>query len=467
MYSEAPVSGNRSKGHLLRILGVSFGIAVIVGGTIGSGILLTPGEIAAQLRNPWLIFAVWSMGGVFAFFCTLSVTELGTMLPQDGGWFVFSRRAFGDYGGFLVGCCDWMMQVGAIAYLGAAFGEFAADFEPGWRGHEKLLAAACLLVLMFLNWLGLRTGSRAQEITSLIKALGLLALVAACFVFSPKSIPVDTAAPRSLLQLPLAAVLTAMIAALQPIIATYDGWYGAIYFSEEDKDPVRDLPRSSIIGVLACAAIFLLVNAALVHVLSSGGLAASRMPAADAAQLIFGAHGRTVILLISLVTVISTINACLLITPRILFGMGRDGLMPGWMTHVNSGGTPSVGLLLCTGLSIALVLSGSFDTIVAMTAILYVAVYLSGFASLFVLRVREPDLPRPFKMWGYPWTNLGISLGAGAFLVAAIIGDLKHALFTLVVIALTYPLYRLMKKMRSVREPGGTAIPAIHGAEDT
>jgi hypothetical protein len=156
-------SGTRSKGHLLRILGVGFGVAVIVGNTIGSGILLTPGEVAAHLRNPWLIFAAWSAGGVFAFFCTQSVAELGTMLPQAGGWFVYARRAFGEYGGFLTGCCDWMVQSAAIAYLAAAFGEFAADLTPVLRGHTKAAAVACLIALMLLNWLGLRTGSQCKS----------------------------------------------------------------------------------------------------------------------------------------------------------------------------------------------------------------------------------------------------------------------------------------------------------------
>jgi APA family basic amino acid/polyamine antiporter len=125
-------------------------------------------------------------------------------------------------------------------------------------------------------------------------------------------------------------LLIAIILALQPIIVSYDGWYGAIYFTEYDENPSRNLPRSSIIGVLACGAIFLLVNAALIHVLPIDKLAASQMPAADAAALIFGGHGRAVILVVSLITVISTINASLMITPRILFAMARDGLMPEW-----------------------------------------------------------------------------------------------------------------------------------------
>ena len=126
-----------TKGHLLRVVGVGFGLAVGIGGTIGAGILRTPGEVAAQLRSPWLVIAVWALGGVYAFFCTASVSELATMLPQEGGWYVYSRNAFGEYAGFVVGCCDWMMQTTAVAYLAVASGEFAAGLQPGLERHIK------------------------------------------------------------------------------------------------------------------------------------------------------------------------------------------------------------------------------------------------------------------------------------------------------------------------------------------
>ena len=418
------VPNGSSKPHLLRILGVGFGIAVVVGGTVGSGILLTPGLIAAQLRSSWLIMAAWTMGGIFAFFCTQAVVELGTALPQAGGWLVFSRRAFGPYGGFLVGCCDWMMQSSSIAYLGAAFSEFAADFAPALRTHERLVAAACLIVLTMLNWLGLRTGSRTQQITSVIKTLGLLLLVAACFLMSPKLAPGHVAVSQTLLHLPPIIALLAILAALQPIIISYDGWYSAIYFTEEDEDPTRNLPRSSFIGLLASAAIFLLVNAALLHLFSIDVLAASQSPAADAAGLLFGNAGKVAILILAMLTVIGAINATILIAPRILFAMARYGFMPESIAAVNSGGTPGPALFLTSAIAIVQVLSGGYVTLVAVTAILCVAIYLSGFLSLFVLRVREPNLPRPFKMWGYPFTNLAITIGTAGFLVAAIIGDL-------------------------------------------
>lgn len=236
------------------------------------------------------------------------------------------------------------------------------------------------------------------------------------------------------------------------MIVTYDGWYGAIYFVEEDQDPVRNLPRSAIGGVLACIAIFVLVNVALLHVLPMPQLAASQIPAADAAMAVFGSHGRQIILIISLITVVSTINATLLISPRILFGMSRDGLLPRWITSVNSGGTPSAALLLSTLVSAALILSGSFETLIAVSAFLFVAVYISGFVALFVLRRRQPELARPFRMWGYPWTALGVLLASVGFLVAAVISDIKHTLFTLAVIAISYPVYLLAAKKRAPRK---------------
>jgi len=447
-----------SKGHLLRIVGVGFGVAVGIGGTVGSGILRTPGEIAAQLRSPWLILAVWGFGGVYAFWATLAVSELATMLPREGGWYVYAREAFGEYAGFLVGCCDWIMQTVAIAYLAVAFGEFAGGLQPRLGPHMKLAAVACVVALTLLNWLGLRAGSRAQEFTSLIKALALIAFVVACFVVPAK----PGALPSVALLSSKGSILVALVIALQAVIVTYDGWYSAIYFMEEDQDPARNLPRSAIGGILACIAIFLLVNAALLHVLPMAQLSASQVPAADAATRVLGPHGGQFILIISLITVVSTINALLLITPRILFAMSRDSLLPPWMTSVNSGGTPAGGLFLCALVVMGLVLSGSFDALIAIASFLFVAVYISGFMALLRLRGQRPDLARPFKVWGYPWTVWGVLLVSAGFLIASVIGDWIHSIFTLILVAASYPIYLLSVKKRSVRK---SDIPALSEAD--
>src|SRR6185312_10177613 len=354
------------------------------------------------------------------------------------------------------GCCDWTVQAASVAYAAVAFGEFTAQLRPELHINVKLVAVGALCILALLNWIGLRSGSRAQELTSLAKVLALIGFVVACFAMSP-SAGVASSAPASF-TLPRGGLLLAILIAFQPILVTYDGWYGAIYFIEEDKDPVRNLPRSSIAGVLACIAVYLLMNAALLHVLPLTRLAAAQVPAADAAMAIFGGHGKQVILIISMVSAIGGINAILLMMPRILFGMSRDGLLPRSVASINRGGTPTTALLLATVAAIVLILSGSFEKLVAISGILFVAIYLSGFCALLVLRVREPHLPRPFKAWGYPWTSLGVLVISLAFLVASIVGDFKDALFTIVLIALSYPAYVLLAKRKRFPESTGESF---------
>jgi basic amino acid/polyamine antiporter, APA family len=168
----------------------------------------------------------------------------------------------------------------------------------------------------------------------------------------------------------------------------------------------------------------------------------------DAAMLLFGSYGRRIILLIAVVGVISSANAGLMYTPRILYSMSRDGLLPRNVTSVNRGGTPSRALFLCAAVSIALVLSGGFDTFVAIGSVLFVAVYVSGFTSLLILRRSEPDLPRPYKAWRYPWSTVLVLLASARFLVRSVIGDLKHSLFTAILILLSYVVSLLIVRER-------------------
>jgi len=436
-------SARPRSGHLLRVLGAGFGIAVGVGTTIGSGILRTPGEVAGQLGSASLVLTVWILGGVYALLCCSSVTELGTMLPRAGGFYVYASRAFGERIGFVVGCCNAMVESVAMAYLSVALGEFAAGLFPGLEGHVQWVGVSGLILLTLLNWTGLRPGSRAQEFTSAAKALGLIGLVIACFVFPAAS------GASVVTKFHEHSLLLGLILALQGVVVTYDGWYAPIYFAEEDRDPSRNLPRSMMGTALTCTAIYLLVNGALLHTLGMGHLAGSKLPAADAAMLVFGSYGRQFILLISVVGVLSTINAGLMLTPRILFSMARDGLLPQSLTDVNKGGTPAVALFLCSFASVILVLTGTFESLVAIAAILFVANYLPVFAALLVLRRREPDLPRPYKAWFYPWTTLCVLFASAAFLIGSVIGDLRHSLFTLILILLSYVAALLVTRRKA------------------
>lgn len=415
------------------MLGTAFGIAVGVGNTIGTGILRTPGTVSGRLGSASMVLIVWILGGVYALLGCSSISELATMLPNAGGFYTYARRAFGERTGFVVGCLNAMMFLIAISYLSVALGEFGTELFPAFAGHEKAFGISGLVLLALLNWIGLRVGSRAQQLSSLAKALGLIALVVACFV-------VHSAAKGPLTNTIHHApgLLLALILGLQGVIVSYDGWYAPIYFAEEDRHPTRNLPRAMFGTVLACGAIYVLMNAALLHALGIAHLAGARMPATDAALLVFGRYGKQIILLISLVAVTSTINALLLLTPRVLFAMARDRLLPQNLTAVNRGGTPATALLVCWVISVALVLSGSFESLISIAAILFVASYVPVFASVLVLRKREPDLSRPYKVWFYPWTTLCLLAVSLVFLAGSVIGDLTHSLFTLILILLSY-----------------------------
>ncbi len=308
---------------------------------------------------------------------------------------------------------------------------------PSLVGHLRWVAVGGLAFLAFVNWLGLRAGSRVQALTSLAKALGLLALVVGCFAVAPKAASTAPSAVANLLGANHSLFL-GIVLALQGVIVTYGGWYAPIYFVEEDRDPSSNLPRAMTGTVLACTVIYLLVNTALVHVLHMQGLVGSLAPAADAALLIFGSYGKQFILILSVVTVISAINAALLMLPRVVFAMARDGFFPQRLTSVNQGGTPTAALFLCTFASIGLVLTGTFETLIAVNSILIVTVYLSGFLALLVLRKREPALARPHKAWLYPWSTIIVLAASAAFLLGSVIGDLQHSLFTIIFILLTY-----------------------------
>ena len=327
---------------LIRILGVGFGLAVIVGSTLGIGILRTPGLVAGQLPNPTAILAVWIAGGLYTLVGAVCLAELGTMLPEAGGYYVYARRAFGETVGFAVGWTDWLTYCAVLGYVSIAIGEFAALLLPSLGGHEKAVAILTLAALAALQLAGLRVSSRFQEITTVVKFGAFLTVVLAAMVFAPGIPPGSGLASQ-------APSFSGLIVALQSVVITYGGWQSALYFAEEDRDPNRNLPRSMIGGVASVIVVYLLVNVALLSVLPLGDLARSTLPAADAAQLLLGGRGREIITILSIVSLPPMLNAILMIGTRILFAMGRDGLLWRRAASVTARGTPAAAMLATTG----------------------------------------------------------------------------------------------------------------------
>jgi APA family basic amino acid/polyamine antiporter len=397
--------------------------------------------VAGHLPVAWLYVAAWAVGGLYALLGSLQLAELGAMIPRSGGQYVFSRYALGPYPGFIVGWSDWISTAGTAAAVGIVIGEFSVALFPGLRGRAAAIATTVIVLFAVAQWRGIRWGSAIQNATSLLKTLAFLALAIAAFAVGGDRADAEAARtpPAGM------ALVVAFVLSLQAVIYTYDGWSATCYFCEEVENPGRDIPRSMIGGVLSVIAIYLLVNLALLAVLPVSTLAGTTFAAGSVANVIFGAWGDPVFRTLTIVSMLSALNSNHLMASRVLFAMSRDGLLTTKAAVVNEGGTPTMALLASTIVAVIFVVFGrTFERVITVLAFFFVANYTLSFLSVLVLRRREPDKPRPYRAWGYPWTT-GLALaGSIAFLIAAIASDTANSLIALVVLAASYPAFRAL-----------------------
>jgi len=432
---------------LLSVLGIVFGLSVIIGNTIGSGILRTPGQIAQLLPTVPLFLGVWILGAIYATLGANSLAELGTMMPESGGFTVFVRRAMGPYAGFVIGWSDWLSTCSSISLAALVIGEYAAVLF-GWpRGLDSTIGTAVILAFALLQWTGIKSGSRAQTVTAIAKTIAFVVLIIACFLWGRGAGFSETGA----LPVPTGfALVTALVLSMQAVIFTYDGYYAITYFSGEVRNPGRDIPRIIFGGLASITLIYLLVNVAFLYVLPLSRMAGEPLVAGAAAREVFGTRGDTVIRTLTIVSLLSAVNAWQLMASRVLYRLGALGFLPA-AEYVNRGGTPVVGLLLSTAVSLALVVTGTFEIVLAITAFFFVANYTLAFASLLLLRKQEPEASRPYRAKGHPWTTGGVFLLSIAFLLGAGAADTRNSVYSLVLLALSWPLYRLMRPKRVLR----------------
>ena len=409
-------------GHLRRLLGLAFGLAVIVGSTIGVGILRTPGLVAGHLHSASAILVAWMVGGLYTLLGAVCLAELGTLVPQAGGYYVYARRGFGDWVGFSVGWTDWLTYCTVLAYISIGLAEFSGVLLPALAGRVRPIAIVTLLAMVALQWAGLKVSARFQEWTTAVKFLAFLALVVAAFTMGPqgaRALEAPGGAPG--------LTFSGIILALQAVVIAYGGWQSALYFTEEDRDPARNLPRAMIGGVVSVLAVYLLVNLALLAVLPLPDLAQSTLPGADAAAMVAGDRGKQLITVLSVLSLLPLLNAILMIGTRILFAMGRDGLVSLRTASVNAGGTPDVATVVTTGVAVILIASGTFQNLIAMASVFLAANYCVSCLALVALRRREPGAARPFRAWGYPWSAAIVVVGAVVFLAGVLVNDTASA----------------------------------------
>jgi APA family basic amino acid/polyamine antiporter len=417
---------------------------VLVGNTVSVGILRTPGNVAEVLPSTGLFLGVWVIGGIYALLGAMSLAEPGAMIQRSGAQYPIVHRALGPYPGFVVGWSDWLSTAASVALVAIVFAEYSAPLLPDFAGRDRVVGCGLVLAFALLQWRGVKSGDIAQQLLSAFKAVAFTALgVAALVIVIP-----DRVAPAAV-ALPVGAALAgAIVIGLQSVILSYDGWTGPLYFGEETVDAGRSIPRAMIGGVLAVIAIYLLLNVAMIRVLGIDGMAGDPFVAATASTVLFGVQGDLILRLLVLGSLLGGINALVLLCARIPVAMSQDRLMPERFTTVNAGGTPTVAHWTSVGLALGFILSGTFNTVLALAAFFFVANYVLSFASVFVLRRKEPDTPRPFRVPGYPYTTGLVLLGSIAFIVGSILSDRANSLRSIALLAVSWPVYRLVLRGR-------------------
>jgi APA family basic amino acid/polyamine antiporter len=431
-----------NKPALLRVLGVAFGVAILIGNTISTGILRTPGEVAAAMPSaPWFL-GVWAAGGLYAMLGALTLAELSVMIPQSGGNYVFARRAFGEYPGFLIGWTDWLSCGSSVALASITLGELATQVFPTVGSLGTIVAVGVVLLFTAIQWPGTKQSDLSQQLLSVLKVLALM-VIAVVALSSDGAAPAATppALPTGL------GLVTALVLVFQSVLYTYDGWNGVAYFGGEMNDPGKQIPRAMAYGVLAVVAVYLALNAAFLHILGIEGLAGAKFAAADTAKAVFGSAGETVVRLVMAVTMLGGANAVLMIAARIPYAMASDGLLPASVARINAGGTPVGALAASAVVCITLILSGTFNQVLALATFFYVLQYAANFLAIFILRRTEPDTPRPYRAWGYPVVPAIVLVGALAFLGSSFKGDYVNSMRALWVIAGSVPVYFVSRRL--------------------
>lgn len=381
---------------LLRVLGLIFGLAVVVGSVIGSGILRAPGVVALGIRSPPLILAAWAIGGVVALLSAMPLVEAGASVPHAGGAYPIARRAFGRTVGFLAGWLAWSQNVAANGFMSVVFAEYVHRLGLAGTVPGNVIACALVLGVAAINLTGTRTSGASQSLASAIKGAAFLILAAILFAAPGR----PAAEPRS------AAAITsvgALVMAVRVIYQTYAGWDAAIYFSEELKRPDRNVARATFWGIGGVAVIYLLINAAALHVLSPAVLAGSPLAVGDAAQVAIGPLANTLITGLGLFSLAAITNLQIMSAARVTFRMAHDRLLPPALATVSKGGAPWVSVALTAAASLIFAATGSYESIVRIYAPWSIGAVLIVCLSAIKLRISEPELRRPWRMPLFPW----------------------------------------------------------------
>ncbi len=431
----------RRSNHLLRVLGIVFAFAAVIGSVIGQGILRAPGVVAEASSSPAIIIGLWIVGAIIALLTALAFAELGAALPKAGGMYAFVTRAFGERTGAVVGIAVLIVMISSVAILAFVIGEFLVRLGVGGGKFGPGALGMMTLVLFFLmNLFGTKVSGITQIALSALKCLVLFALVAAFFV-QPGAVAVAEPAVVRTGWLPFGV-------AILVIIGTYNGYADLVFYGEEIKNPGRSIPRALFGGIIGIAAIYLLVNLAMLHMLTPDQMAGSEFAAADAAGQIFGPNGDLIITGFGIVSIGAITNLSLMSTSRGVFAVARAGVLPKSLAYVSKRGVPISAMAVVSLTAAAFLVSGSYLTLSSTSIALNQFLMAMAIGTLFMLRRKEPELKRPYLVPLYPWSIILALLINVALFVVFFLQDPYYSILGFVIVAVLSGIYFLISTFR-------------------
>ncbi|MGZ8511268.1 MAG: APC family permease [Chitinophagaceae bacterium] len=470
-----------TQNSLQKKIGFWSATSIVAGSIIGSGVFMKPATMAAQLGSPVWLTLVWIIAGLFSLFGALIFAELGAMIPETGGIYAYFRRMFGDFFAFLYGWAAFAVintaAVAAISFVCAQYADyflhlprfdsatelsyawhipFIGDLYPLQNLGVKLLAVTIVIILSALNYRSVKAGSSFQLISTIVKMAVIVALIVGILFSGEGSVQnfFHAEHPKEGMSL-----LSGIIVAMTGAFLAYDGWINITFIAGEIKQPQKNIPRSLIAGVFTCIVIYVLVNQAYLYVLPVEKLAASSLVASDAISVALGKASGAIVAAMIVICTLGAVNGNLMATCRVTYAMGKDKVFLPWVgkTHKRYH-TPGNAVWLHAIWTSLFILTGSFDMLADMFVFITWIAYLFGAIGIFLLRKKMPDLPRPYKIWGYPIVPILFIAFSSFYLVSTVWNDITNYLnerqpvinsvLGMAITAIGIPLYYYYKKKR-------------------
>lgn len=440
--------GADPRDRLARELGTLDATMLVVSSVIGSGIFLTPAAIAGLLPHPGLILAAWLVGGLLSLAGALANAELGAMYPRAGGNYVYLREGYHPAAGFLVGWLSFfVIYAGTVASLAAAFGEAVVPHLGLGSRTAVALAIAATVVTSAINYAGVRRGVQVNNWSSFVKLAGVMVFVVAAVVVGGGSVarlgPLVTGATA-------AAPASAFGLALSPVLFTYLGWNAPVYVASEIRDPARTLPRALFLGLGLCTLAYLALNLVYLYALPLPAMHVEPNTGAATARALFGPVAGGIMSAFVIASILGTLNATILVGPRIAYAMALDGLFVGGAHEVHPEyRTPHRAIVVQALVAIVLLLVlRRFPSVLDYTTFAIVLATMADTAVLYRLRRTRPTLPRPYRAWGYPLVPACYLVANGGVALAMLAGRPRECAIGLAVLLAGWPFYFWLGRRR-------------------